>query len=146
MDDAQGKTFRCQISSQGFHELCDRLRIPNDFRDIAALTAEYHTHCHRALEIKPETLLKVLEALDVFRREERLEMYLTACLADARGCKDRENLEYPQVDRFRAAFKAAKGIDARQFVDQGLQGEAIRAAIRKARTRAIAALEPVSPG
>lgn len=126
------------------HELCDRLRIPNDYRDIAALTAEYHTHCHRALEIKPATLLKVLEALDVFRREERLEMYLTACLADARGCKGRETLDYPQMDRFRAAFKAAKNIDAKQFVEQGLQGEAIRAAIRKERTQAIAALAPVS--
>lgn len=126
------------------HELCDRLRIPNDYRDIAALTAEYHTHCHRALEIKPATLLKVLEALDVFRREERLEMYLTACLADARGCKGRETLDYPQMDRFRAAFKAAKNIDAKQFIEQGLQGEAIRAAIRKERTQAIAALAPVS--
>jgi tRNA nucleotidyltransferase (CCA-adding enzyme) len=126
------------------HELCDRLRIPNDYRDIAALVAEYHTHCHRGLEIKPATLLKVLEALDVFRREERLEMYLTACLADARGCKDRENIEYPQADRFRAAFKAAKRIDARQFVEQGLKGEAIREAIRKERTQAIAALAPAT--
>lgn len=123
------------------HEMCDRLRIPNDYRDIAALMAEYHTHCHRALEIKPATLLKVLEALDAFRREERLEMYLTACLADARGCKDREDLDYPQADRFRAAFATARAITARAFVEQGLKGEAIRKALREARIEAIAALD-----
>ncbi|WP_126456991.1 multifunctional CCA addition/repair protein [Sulfuriflexus mobilis] len=123
------------------HEMCDRLRIPNDYRDIAALMAEYHTHCHRAFEIKPATLLKVLEALDAFRREERLEMYLTACLADARGCKDREDLDYPQADRFRAAFVAARAITARTFVEQGLKGEAISKALREARIEAIAALD-----
>ena len=85
-----------------------------------------------------EEQIQVLEGLDVFRREERLEMFLTACLADARGCKDHECLPYPQVDRYRAAFKAAKAIDAKQFVDQGLKGEAIRNALHEARVQAIA--------
>ncbi len=123
------------------HEMCDRFRIPNDYRDIAVLVAEYHTHCHRAFEIKPATLLKVLEGLDAFRREERLDMFLTACTADARGCKGHEDLPYPNVDYYRDAFIAAKKINAKKFVEQGLKGEAIRKAVREARVEAIAALD-----
>ena len=66
-------------------EFCRRLRVPNDYRDLGLLVARYHTHCHRAAELKPTTLLDTLEALDAFRRPERVEMFVLACEADARG-------------------------------------------------------------
>ena len=117
--------------------LCDRLKVPNDYRELAVLTAKYHTHCHRALELRAATLVDTLQALDAWRRPERFEQFLLACEADSRGRKGCESNAYPQARHFRQAFQAASNLDVRQFVDQGLQGPDIREAIRQARIRAV---------
>ena len=117
--------------------LCDRFRIPNEYRELAILTARYHTHCHNAEELKPSTLLEVIEAMDAFRRPERFEQFLTACKADFHGRPGYEQLDYPQVDRFRTALKAANRIDAKAIVERGLKGEAIKEELRKQRIDAI---------
>src|SRR5690554_4814671 len=48
-------------------QACERLRVPREFADLAKLTSEHHITCHRALELRPHTVLKLLEAMDVFR-------------------------------------------------------------------------------
>lgn len=118
-------------------QLCARLRIPNEYRDLGIITARYHLHCHRALELKPQTLLKVLDGMDVFRKPERLEKFLLACQADAQGRKGKENAPYPQADIFRNAFKASLGVDNRAILAQGLQGEAFRQELTRQRVNAI---------
>ena len=80
-----------------------RWRVPKDAATLAALVAEYHTHCHRALELKPATVWKLLKTLDVIRRPERLEDFLLSCEADARGRTGLEDRPYPQVDYLRGA-------------------------------------------
>ena len=65
-------------------EVCQRLRIPNEYRDLAERTARFHLHYHRALELKPSTVVKTLEQLDAFRKPERFEKFLLASEADAR--------------------------------------------------------------
>ncbi|MDH5190649.1 MAG: multifunctional CCA addition/repair protein [Gammaproteobacteria bacterium] len=117
--------------------LCDRFRIPNEYRELAILTARYHTHCHNAEELKPSTLLEVIEAMDAFRRPERFEQFLTACKADFHGRPGYEQLDYPQVDRLRKALEAANLIDAKALVERGLKGEAIKEELRKQRIDAI---------
>ena len=117
--------------------LCRRLRAPNDFRDLAVLAARYHTHCHRAAELRPGTLLETLEALDAFRRPERLEQFLIVCKADATSRPGFEDEAYPQADIFRKAFKAAKGIDAGKLVADGYDGEKLAAELRNRRVAAI---------
>ncbi|HEX19202.1 MAG TPA: HD domain-containing protein, partial [Acidiferrobacteraceae bacterium] len=121
--------------------LCQRFRVPNEFRDLAVLVAHYHTHCHRALELKAKTLHDTLASLDAFRRFERLEMFLKACEADARGRTGYENQDYPEAMRFRHAYAAACSVDvgviARECEDGGQKGEAIKEAIRQARIKAI---------
>ena len=118
-------------------ELCDRYRIPNEFRELAVLTAKYHTHCHNAEELKPSTMLEVIEAMDAFRRPERFENYLLACEADFRGRPGYEQLEYPQVDRFRMALKAALSVNTKDIIEKGLKGEAIKQELHKQRVNAI---------
>lgn len=120
-------------------QLCARLKVPNDFRELAVLVARYHTHCHRAAELRAATLLEVLEALGAFRRSERFEQFLLACMADARGRTGHAQDVYPQADIFRRAQRAAAQVTAQPFVEQGLAGAAIAAAVRKARVRAIEA-------
>ncbi|MES9868561.1 MAG: multifunctional CCA addition/repair protein [Sedimenticola sp.] len=91
--------------------LCARLRIPNNYRDLAVLVARYHTHLHRALELKPSTLLRTLMAVDALRRPERFEQFLLACEADARGRKGLESRPYPQADLFRFVRQKVAELD-----------------------------------
>ena len=116
--------------------LADRMPVPKDCRDLAMLVAEYHTHCHRAMELRDTTILKVLERTDAFRRPDRFEKFLVACEADARGRTGLENRDYPQADLLRAAFRAANAVDAARIAE-GRSGEETRDAIRAARAAAI---------
>lgn len=114
-------------------KLCKRLRLPNEYRQLATLTAKYHSHCHRALELKPTSVLKLLGNLDAFRRPERFEQYLQVCEADSRGRRTFENREYPQADYLRNCLTAAQSVDtakiAKTSKEQSVDiGEAIRSA------------------
>jgi len=118
-------------------QLCDRLKVPNNFRALAKLTAEYHTHCHRAEELKASTMLKVIEACDAFRKPEQFENFLLACTADIRGRPGYENEEYPQADLFRRAYIGAKAINTKAIIEAGFEGPAIRDALQKQRIEVI---------
>ncbi|MDX1654952.1 MAG: multifunctional CCA addition/repair protein [Candidatus Competibacteraceae bacterium] len=119
-------------------QLCQRLRTPNEFRDLGVLTCRYHLHVHRALELRPGTFLKTLQAADAFRKPERFERFLLACAADARGRLGLEGRDYPQAELFRTALEAADGVEVRPLVEQGLKGQKLAEAIAQKRTRAIA--------
>lgn len=120
-------------------KLCERLPVPVACRELALIVAEFHGHCHRALELKPTTVLKVLERSDAFRRPERFEQFLLACEADARGRTGLEDRPYPQADYLRGAFSAAQSVGVTEFVDAGLEGAAIGKALQEKRAAAIAA-------
>jgi tRNA nucleotidyltransferase (CCA-adding enzyme) len=119
------------------HRLSDRLRVPRACRELGALVAEYHAHCHRAFELKPSTILKVLHKLDAFRRPGRFENFLLACEADARGRTGFEDRDYPQSDYFRRAWKEASAVTADKLADGALSGAEIGAEIDELRLRAI---------
>ena len=118
-------------------QLCKRLRIPNDYKDLAVLTAEYHLHVHRAYEIKKTTLLKTIEKLDGLRKPERYEKFLIACKADSRGRTGYEDGEYPQADYYREALLIIKNVDIQPLKEAGLQGKEMAEAIHTARLSAL---------
>ena len=118
-------------------EVCARLRVPRACRDLALAVTRWHLHSHRALELRPATLLKLLEALDAFRRPERVDQFASACEADARGRTGLEDRPYPQARFLRAARDAAAAVHARRYAEQGLQGPEIAEALRKARIEAL---------
>lgn len=74
----------------------ERLHVPNEFSKLAALVCEHHTKLHRVQELRPTTLLNLIETLDGFRRPERLQKFMLACEADARGRTGLEERDYPQ--------------------------------------------------
>lgn len=117
--------------------LCERVGVPNRYRDLAVHVARYHGVCHRAPELRSKTILKVLDALDTFRRPERLDEFLVACEADLRGRKGREHEPYPQAQVFRSARDAAAAINAATVRVEGVEGPAVGEAIRRARIAAI---------
>ena len=120
--------------------LCQRLGVPTRHRELALQVARFHGVCHRAAELRPATLLKVLEAVDAFRRPERLDDFLLACECDARGRAGHEQDRYPQAEIFRRAQSAAASVQAATLLAEGLKGEALGQALRQARVAAIAAL------
>jgi tRNA nucleotidyltransferase (CCA-adding enzyme) len=117
--------------------LCARLKVPNGFKDLAVLTARHHALVHRAAELRPATVLKLLEATDAFRRPERFEEMLAACEADARGRGGLEAQPYPQRDDLRRARAAAAAVTLDASERQGLRGPAIGERIREKRLAAI---------
>lgn len=118
-------------------QLCARLRIPNDYRECAAGVARYHGHAHRAQELRPSTVLELLENLDALRRPARFEQFLLACEADIRGRTGFEDREYPQASYLRRAqaIAAEVKLDAASLVD--LKGPQIGERIREARIAAL---------
>jgi len=119
--------------------LCRRLGAPNRFRELGCAMARWHGLCHRALELRPSTILRLLEGVDAWRRAGRFEDFLLACEADARGRSGRADTPYPQAALLRRCLQAAQAVDAASLVSAGLAAEALREALREARTRAIAA-------
>lgn len=113
--------------------LCQRIKCPNDYKELSLAVAAWHTHCHRALELKASSLLKLLLRLDAFRRPERFEQFLICCEADARGRTNFENRSYPQSDFLRKAYQICIQVKAKEFVEQGISGIKINEAMHKKR-------------
>jgi len=121
-------------------KLCARLRVPNDFRKLAVRVAEYHGHAHRALELRPGTVMKVLEATDALRNPDGFREFLLACEADARGRTGLEDRPYPQADLLLRSREAAAAVTVAEIDVAGLSGPQIGERLRQARTEAVAAL------
>jgi tRNA nucleotidyltransferase (CCA-adding enzyme) len=113
--------------------LCKRLRVPNAHTKLAALSSEYHTHVHRAFELKPETVLKVIKALDAFRKPEQFERFLLVCKADAQGRTGFEDAKYAQAEYFQQALEISKSIDISALRETGIAGKELGEAIDQAR-------------
>jgi tRNA nucleotidyltransferase (CCA-adding enzyme) len=90
--------------------LSERLRLPGEYRDLSVIVARYHGNVHRAFELRPKTILGILEKTDAFRRPERFAQALLACEADSRGRLGLENIPYPQREYLQAARDAAAAI------------------------------------
>jgi tRNA nucleotidyltransferase (CCA-adding enzyme) len=118
--------------------LCERIRVPADCRDLAVAVAREHGHVHRALALRPGTLVELLERVDAFRRPGRFEEFLLACECDFRGRPGYEAKPYPEPDFLRQALMAAQAIDAAE-VARSADPARIRQAIFQARSQAVAA-------
>jgi tRNA nucleotidyltransferase (CCA-adding enzyme) len=119
-------------------KLCRRLRVPNDHRELAVLAARHHGRIHRAAELRPATVLELLEQTDAFRRPERFERLLLACEADARGRGERlREAPYPQAALLRGALAAAAAVRPDPAAIADKSGEAIAGMLRTARIAAI---------
>jgi tRNA nucleotidyltransferase (CCA-adding enzyme) len=125
--------------------LAARLKVPTEHAALAELVCREHLNAHRAFELKPATVLKLLSSLDALRRPARLDAFLAACEADKRGRLGHEQDAYPQAAYLRETRAAAAAVDASEFVEQGLTGPAIGAAMAKARTDAIGAVKTNHP-
>ncbi len=119
-------------------QACARLRAPVEVRDLARIVAAEHGNIHRALSLRPATLVKLLERMDGLRRPARIDEVLAACACDFHGRPGHETLPYPQADRIRAALDAARAVDAGAVAKATPAGQAIRERVHAARVQAVA--------
>jgi tRNA nucleotidyltransferase (CCA-adding enzyme) len=122
--------------------LCERLAVPKAYRELALAVARDHTNCHRALELRPETIVKLLQRLDAFRRPEKLQQFLLCCEADARGREGLEDRDYPQADYLRQAYNLCQAINTQDIIAAGYTGKAIGEQLHKQRITALKAIRP----
>jgi tRNA nucleotidyltransferase (CCA-adding enzyme) len=114
-----------------------RCKVPKDCQELALQVGEFHTHGHRALELKASTLLKLLQGFDVFRRPQRFEEFIAACEMDARGRLGLEQRDYPQADYLRGAMHAARAVAVQPLLEQGFQGAELGEALNRQRLQAL---------
>jgi tRNA nucleotidyltransferase (CCA-adding enzyme) len=122
-------------------QLCARVRVPNPLRELGVITARWHTHIHRASELRADTVLRTLEGCDALRRPERFRDLLLACEADKRGRAGLEDQPYPQREFFESALAAVTAVALTAGERQGLKGDQIGKELRR---RRIAAIENLS--
>ncbi|MEG5264449.1 multifunctional CCA addition/repair protein [Pseudomonas sp. JDS28PS106] len=115
----------------------ERFRVPRDCQELALLAGKYHTHGHRALELKPSTVLDLLQSFDVYRRPQRFEEFIAVCEMDARGRHGFEQRDYPQADYLRGAAQAARAVSVQPLLEKGLKGQQLGDALKHARLDAL---------
>ena len=120
-------------------QLCERLKVPADYRQLAEAVCREHLNVHRLGELRDATVLALLQRCDGFRRPERISQIATACEADARGRAGMAENDYPQAALLQRLHQAALAINARDLATDGLTGPAIGKALEAARIAAIAA-------
>ncbi|RJX70531.1 multifunctional CCA addition/repair protein [Vibrio sinensis] len=129
--------MHCHTGVKIIKTLCDRVRVPNEYRDLAVMVCEQHSNIHRAAELKAETKLKILNKFDVWRKPERLNDILLCCIADSRGRTGHEECEYPQKGIFERAYQAALSVRVQDIISDGFSGAAIRSEMEQRRIAAI---------
>ncbi len=148
-DLGKGLTDRSEWPSHRGHEsrgvplvksVCERLRAPTVFRDLAIAVSALHLRCHAVMDMRPAKVMALLEEADLLRRPERLELFVQACEADYLGREGLSQRPYPQGDRLRLALEAALAVRVAALDTDGLGGEAIGQKLRAARIEAIGRL------
>jgi tRNA nucleotidyltransferase (CCA-adding enzyme) len=113
-------------------EVSERLRVPADCRDLALLVAQFHSQVHRARDLRPDTVVKLFDRCDLWRKPERFALILEACISDAHGRTGHENDDYPQAPYLLACARAAQAVNAgdiaRACADRNLIADKVREA------------------
>ncbi len=121
--------------------LCDRLKVPNHFRQLAVAVTEYHLMCHKAQALEPESILELLKGIGALKSSDKLEDFILCCEADARGRTGFEERDYPSADYLRAALSKVTDISIADLVKSGLEGAEIGRQLSLRRIACIAELK-----
>lgn len=136
-EDGQAHNERTASGVEPIERLCARLRVPNDYRELAVLTARFQHQCRRVFDLNAEAIMTLLDGTDALRREARFEQFLLACQACAPAAEQSPRGHYPQAEFLRRARAACAAVDSRALAAQGLAGADFGAALRQLRTDAI---------
>ncbi|MBA6223257.1 multifunctional CCA addition/repair protein [Colwellia sp. MB02u-18] len=113
--------------------VCKRLRVPTAHKNLALKVCQFHLHAHKVFQLKASTILKLYNQLDVWRKPEEFDDFLLCCQADFTVRYGLEVAEYRQKEFLYTGFKMLNRVTAKPFVEQGLKGLEIKAAIAEQR-------------
>jgi len=109
--------------------LCDRLKAPNEVRELALLACRHRVALRAAALASPAALLELLKRTDAFRRPERFAELLHVARLAALDVDTR---------RLERALAAAAAVDAGAIAAQATSPAEIARLVDEARDRAIA--------
>ena len=118
--------------------LCDRYKVPTDFRQLAIVCCREHLNVHRLAELRPQTVHDLIERCDGFRQPWRIRELALVCEADKRGRLGLQDQPYPQAAQLLELHRIAQAVTAAQLDLARLSGPQVGEALRKTRVRAIA--------
>jgi tRNA nucleotidyltransferase (CCA-adding enzyme) len=107
--------------------LCERLRVPTEYRELAELLVRFPPH---SIHADAASLLKVLESVDAFRRDARFQSFVEVCRV----------LAPDNATLLQTAYAKAVLLQAKPLLEQGFKGVAIKEELRRLRLQAIKAL------
>ena len=151
-DLGQGRTDPAQWPEQIAHEarsvalvqaIAQRLKLPNEVKDLAIMTAREHGHVGRAQAMRASTIVELFERCDAFRKPARFAALLELSDCDARCRAGGEHQPFPQVLLLQRALAAAQAVNAGQIAAGVMQqaadrpAEKIAAAVHAARVAAV---------
>lgn len=119
-------------------QLCLRLKVPNEMRDLAKLVAEFHDLIHTFPILQPKTIIKLFDSIDAWRKPQRVEQIALTSEADVRGRTHFEACDYPQGRLLRESWIVAKSVSNKEVIEAGFQGPAIREELTRRRVQAVA--------
>ena len=119
-------------------QVAQRFKVPRDYTDLGKLVAEHHLRCHKLLDMRPRSIMRLLESIDAFRRPERVRCFAEACEADARGRLGLENRNYPNGDILIGCAASAAKVDTGPLREAGYEGIKLAEQIRRIRIKRIA--------
>ena len=120
-----------QLGLPLIEKVCHAFKVPNKAKSLALKVCQFHLHCHRAFELKPQTILTLFNKLDVWRKPDEFQDFLLACQADATGRSGFEHSPYPQAAYLQTLYQQTSQVNPTKFVEQGLKGIKIKEAIDK---------------
>ena len=120
-------------------DVCQRLRVPNDCKELAHIVAKFHGKVGRTDEMRADTLVRLLQDTDAFRQPQRFREFLRACESDSRGRPGYENKPYPHSDKLLGVLQAAMSVDAGAIAQIQSEPQKIKAAVYEARVEAVKA-------
>jgi len=118
--------------------LCQRLRVPNELRDLAKLVAEYHDLIHTFPVLQPKTIVKLFDSIDAWRKPQRVEQIALTSEADVRGRTGFEAIDYSQGRLLRAAWEVARAVPTKAVIEAGFTGAGVREELTRRRIAAVA--------
>ncbi|MBH0011368.1 multifunctional CCA addition/repair protein [Pseudoalteromonas sp. NZS100_1] len=104
-------------------KFCERLKVPNRFRDVGVLTSDNHTLCHTIDQLRPQTIHKLIVTnLNALVHPERFIAFTQACQCDAQGRGETlVDKPYPQSAKLRAIHTELQKMDKKLVVQNALK-------------------------
>ena len=117
--------------------LCERLRIPADYRNLAMMVSRHHLNVHRLFELRSKTIVNLLEKTDAYRRPYLFDQLLLVCEADFKGCLGQAEMDYKQANTWQFIKQETGKLNAKMLVEQGYEGKAIKEELHKRRVACV---------